>query len=181
VLDEAGIRFPFCSDLNLSFREAQLRISARDPTRRFERGRRNARNRRSAGILARRREGLKCAVSRRSLPTPVWTFSSGYPLWENLRRPATPRPPRDVDRILPEPPRGGPRVLPYPLAQPSLPARRVAAGSREGAEPTAAYLQPPRAVRAARLAVGATATPAQARLRAGVRRWPSSTAGNAAE
>jgi hypothetical protein len=58
VLDEAGIRFPFCSDLNLSFREAQLRISARGPTRRFERGRRNARNRRILVIAGRSGEGL---------------------------------------------------------------------------------------------------------------------------
>jgi hypothetical protein len=37
VLDEAGIRFPFCSDLNLSFHEAQLPISARGHQRRFKR------------------------------------------------------------------------------------------------------------------------------------------------
>ena len=58
MLDEAGIRFPFCSDLNLAFREAQLRISARGPTRRFERGRRNARNRRILVIAGRSGEGL---------------------------------------------------------------------------------------------------------------------------
>jgi hypothetical protein len=57
VLDEAGIRFPFCSDLNLSFPEARLRISARGPTRRFERGRRNARNRRNLAVAARTCDG----------------------------------------------------------------------------------------------------------------------------